>query len=128
MSLSCDAAESHIEGVLVWMIVYSEMKLVLDEEPVVGASFAIGLSELAHVVFNAITSVLAAVVYVFAKASVDVEVRIDMLPARLAVIFAWEGYNAASCVHDERLFLSIVAHIDINVEVLQVSCVSEEGT
>lgn len=128
MSLCGHAAESDVECIIPQVRSLSVMDLVPDHKSVVGAPLSVGLSEIAEVLLSAAACVHLAIVDVLCRTRVQGKIGVQVLPARLAMICAREGYDAGACVHDERLGFSLGAHLEDYVEILQVSAIAIEGT
>lgn len=114
------------------MEVIAEMNLIFHEEALVHAPLTIGLRKVAEVIYsicrpNTITLILLAIIYVLSLALLHIIVPINVLSTFLAVVIARKRSYSAPRVHNKRLLLLRTrAYEDVDVEVLQVSAVSEE--
>lgn len=116
------AAKCKVKPILIRVEAFSEVHLVLYNEPMIATAFAVALIKLAlAAVIAGAARVTVALIDVFGSGFIDIKVRVNMLTARVAVIFARHGGNPRTRISYQSLGKFLRAHVCVNVEILQLS-------
>lgn len=115
-------AKCKVKPILIRVEAFSEMHLVLYNEAMIATAFAVALIKLAlAAVIAGAARVTVALIDVFGSGFIDIKVRVNVLTARVAVIFARHGGNARTRISYQSLWKFLRAHVCVNVEILQLS-------
>jgi len=113
--------KNEIKSVFIWMIAFSKVYFISCNKTMIATTLSVALIKLAFVIIIATTSTVSiAFEYVFAGWCINIKIWIYVLATGITIVLARHGSYTWACVCDKGLRKTLRAHININVEVLQL--------